>query len=238
MGLVNIQNTNLENGITNRNAAAIFGSMGHLDPTKFITHMDDFLAPSFVTVQINGYTFTTAGTSGAITAVAESLGGEILILTDDDDNDLGIIQTNTRGFTVAASKRLYFGCKFNSDVVLLSDLVAGLMESSSLTPPSGIFFQSLEASTDIDIVARSAAGQTAIVEGIATIVADEDVTLEFYFDGIDRAYFAVNGTPSGFLDMAGTTLPDDFLGPTIGAITRAAAAVSVQVDYLFASQER
>ena len=44
MGLVNIQNTNFENGVTNRNAADLFGSMGHLDPTKFSTLYDDRFA--------------------------------------------------------------------------------------------------------------------------------------------------------------------------------------------------
>jgi hypothetical protein len=76
------------------------------------------------------------------------------------------------------------------------------------------------------------------VEGIATIAAGVDVQLEFYFDGIDRAYFAVDGVPSGFLDMVGTTLPDDLLAPGIGAITRAAAEVTMEVDYLFAAQEK
>lgn len=237
MGMVNIQNTNFDNGVTNRNAADIFGSMGQLDPTKFIQHFDDFLAPSITTNVLAGYVFTSPGTSGTLLPVAGA-GGLLEITTDDDDDDVGIILTTGRGFEVLASKRLYFGCKFNSDVVLLSDLVAGLLETAALAPASGIFFQSLEASTDIDIVARSAAGQTAIVEGIATIAAGVDVQLEFYFDGIDRAYFAVDGVPSGFLDMAGTTLPDDLLAPGIGAITRAAAEVTMEVDYLFAAQEK
>lgn len=237
MGLLNIQNTNLENGISNRNAADIFGSMGQLDPTKFIQHFDDFNAPSITTNVLAGYVFTSAGTSGTVLAVAGA-GGILEITTDDDDDDLGIVATTGRGFTIETGKRVWFGCKFQSDIIGLADLITGLLETSALAPASGLFFQSLEGSTDIDIVARSAAGETAIVEGIATIAVDTDVTLEFCFDGLDRVYYAVNGAIAGFLDLAGTTLPDDLLSPSVGAITRATAEVTVLVDYLFAAQER
>ena len=98
MSLVNIQNTNFENGITNRNAAALFGSMGHLDPTKFNTFMDDFNAPNIVSDQLDGFSDALTGT----VAAADLDGGAIVLATGGTDTNVNIIQAESLGFSVVA----------------------------------------------------------------------------------------------------------------------------------------
>ncbi len=234
MSLVNIQNTNFENGITNRNAAALFGSMGHLDPTKFSTYMEDFHAPNIVSDELDGFNDITTGT----VATADLEGGGILITTGATDTNVGVIQTESLGFSCVASRPLYFRGKLETADVVEADILVGLMDAvASIAPADGIFF--LKPDDDaglVDIIVRSGAAEIATHAAITTMVDDVQMTFEFYWDGIDRVYYGIDGVPLGFLTVP--TVPTGLLAPTVGAITGATAAKTVVVDYLFASQER
>ena len=231
MGLVNIQNTNFDNGVTNRNAADLFGSMGHLDPTKFHIFMDDFdlfTAPG-------GY---TAPATGSV-APADSLGGAVDIITGAVDTNVAIIQAVSLGYSVVASQRLYFRSKAEMDDVIDADGIWGLNDAAaSITPADGIFFEKTDAAAVVDLVVRSGAVEIARASTVATMVAATQLTLEFYWDGIDRVYFGTDGTATGFIDLAGLALPTGLLAPTAGAVTGNASTTTVTQDYLFASQER
>ncbi len=231
MGLVNIQNTNFENGITNRNAADLFGSMGQLDPTKFHSFMDDFdlfTAPG-------GY---TAPATGSV-APADSLGGAVDIVTGAVDTNVAIIQAESLGYSIVASQRVYFRVKLEMDDVIDADGIFGLNDAAaSITPADGIFFEKTDGAALVDLVVRSGSSEIAREAGVATLVAATQITLEFYWDGIDRVYFGVDGVATGFLDLAGLTLPAGLLAPTAGAVTGNSSTTTVTLDYLFAAQER
>lgn len=231
MGLVNIQNTNFENGITNRNAADLFGSMGQLDPTKFNTHMDDFntfTAPG-------GY---TAPATGSV-APASLLGGAVDIISGAVDTNVAIIQAVSLGYSIVASQRVYFRGKMEMDDVVDADGILGLNDAAaSITPADGVFFEKTDAAADVDLVVRSGAGEIARESAVATMVAATQLTLEFYWDGIDRIYYGVDGVPLGFIDMNGLTLPTGLLAPTAGVVTGNASTTTMTLDYLFAAQER
>ncbi len=231
MGLVNIQNTNFDNGITNRNAADLFGSMGQLDPTKFHSFMDDFdlfTAPG-------GY---TAPTTGSV-APADLLGGAVDIITGAVDTNDAIIQPVSLGYSIIASERVYFRAKLEMDDVIDADGIFGLADAAvGITPADGIFFEKTDAAALVDLVVRSGASEIARSSGVATMVAATQITLEFYWDGIDRVYFGVNGDATGFLDLAGLALPTGLLAPTAGAVTGNSSTTTVTLDYLFAAQER
>lgn len=238
MGLVNIQNTNFENGVTNRNAADLFGSMGQLDPTKFSTYMDDFNAPGIDETGNNTLQGYTAPATGAVAAAASELGAAVTLTSGATDNDVAIIRSTALGFNVVASTRLYYRARLQVDDILLSDVVAGLSDDATdTTPTDGIIFVKDEASGAIDLRVFSTTLVASSV-AVATMVNATMLTLEFYWDGIDRVYFGVNGVPTGFIDLSGVTLPTGFLGSTLGVIAREAVAKVVTCDYLFASQER
>ncbi len=238
MGLVNIQNTNFENGITNRNAADLFGSMGHLDPTKFNTYMDDFNTPGIDETGNNTLQGYTAPATGAVAAAAAELGGAINVTSGGTDNNVAIITATSEGFNIVASKPVYFRTRVEVADILLSDMIVGLADGAAdTTPTDGIVFVKDEASGVIDLRVFSTTLQ-ATAAAVATMINSTSVSLEFYWDGIDRVYFGVDGSPTGFIDMAGLTLPTGFIGPTLGVITRETATKAVTCDYLFASQER
>lgn len=231
MGLVNIQNTNFDNGVTNRNAADLFGSMGQLDPTKFHSFIDDFdlfTAPG-------GY---SAPATGSV-APAALLGGAVDIITGAVDTNVAIIQALSLGYSIVASQRAYFRAKAEMDDVIDADGIWGLNDAAaSITPADGIFFEKTDLAATVDLVVRSGASEVARESAVATMVAATQITLEFYWDGIDRIYFGVDGVPLGFIDMAGLALPTGLLAPTAGAVTRNGSTTTVTLDYLFAAQER
>jgi hypothetical protein len=230
MGLVNIQNTNFDNGVTNRNAADLFGSMGQLDPTKFHSFMDDFdlfTAPG-------GY---TAPSTGSVVPVG-SLGASISIQTGAVDTNVAIIRAESLGYIIQASQRVYFRARIDMDDVIDADGIVGLADGAAIEPDDGLFFLKPDGVDTVDLVVRSGASEIARVSAIATMSAGVPLSLEFYWDGIDRVYYGSEGTPLGFLDLAGLTLPSGLIGPTVGSRTGNSSTTTMTVDYLFAAQER
>ena len=231
MGLLRADNTNFENGVTNRNAANLFGSMGQLDPTAFHSLMEDF---DFF--EATAWAITGAG--GGTAALDDGEGGQILLTTGAAANDAVNIQKNGTGFTLEASRRAYFRAKFQVSVAADSQIVAGLQTvvADPQAPAEGLVF------------VKGAGGNTftlsSFIGGVETpsdifgsLVDATDVTVEFYWDGINRAYFGVDGTPIGFLDLsAGVT--GEVLTPTFGIQTAAAVSLTSSLDYLFIAQER
>lgn len=236
MGLVNIQNTNFENGITNRNAADLFGSMGQLDPTKFNTLMEDFNGlPSFNN-STGRYTVPATGTI----LLADVLGGGMTQTTGASAGNVNIVQSISLGYSLIASFRTYFRTKLSITDVTDSIVMAGLADAvAGITPADGIFFQKLDTVETLDLVVRSGSSEIAIASAISTPVDATQFTAEFYWDGIDRVYYGIDGVPQGFIDLNGLTLPAGLLATTIGLISGAGAGAKVQVvDYLFTAQER
>lgn len=228
MGLVNIQNTNLENGITNRNAADLFGSMGQLDPTKFHSLMEDFdkyLAADWTVSEVG------VGTQ----ALINSLGGQLRLTTAGADDDNGFLIKVGEGFAPTASLPSYFRARCSVDDATESDLVVGLADGVGLTPNNGIIFRKDDDDTALSVIIRSGSADVAIATGIADI-GTSLFTAEWYWDGIDRVYYGVNGAPLGFLDAS--TLPVGILAPSFGIQAGQAAALVGDFDYIFAADER
>lgn len=232
MGLVNIQMTNFENGVNNRNAADLFGSMGQLDPTKFHNYLEDF--DYFVAAD---FTITSTGT----TALADGDGGLLLLTTTAVDNQVHQLQKVGASFAFETSKPLYFRAKFQTNEALQSDILFGLYVTDvspiASAPADGVFFRKSDGAATIDIVHASSSTETTET-AIATLVVDTDTTLEFYWDGIDRVYFGVDGVPLGFVDLSSATLVSADLRPSFVFQNGEAAINTMTVDYLFVAKER
>ena len=232
MGLVNIQNTNLENGVTNRNAADLFGSMAQLDPTRFHSFMEDF--DYFVAGN-----FTISGAGAGTQALADVDGGVLRLTTAGADNDAELLVKNGEGFTVVASSPIYYRARLQTDDATESDLFSGIADAAPFTPTNGIFFQKDDDDTLLDIRVRSGGAEIASATDILSGgITAAFFTVEFYWDGIDRVYYGANGTPLGFLDLAGLTLPAGELTPVFGVQAGSAAARQGDWDYVFVAKER
>lgn len=231
MGLVNIQNTNLENGITNRNAAALFGSMAQLDPTRFHSYMEDF----DYYVEAN---FGVSGAGAGTRILAAVDGGALRLTTAGADDDAEFLIKNGLGYSIEAAqnRKVYFRTRASLDDATDSEIIAGLGDTAGLTPDNGIFFRKSDGSTTIDIIVRSGSAQIAGA-AVATITTAL-FTAEWFWDGIDRVYYGVDGTPIGFLDLSGLALPVALLAPSFGVQAGAVAALVGDFDYIFAAKER
>ncbi len=231
MGLVNIQNTNLENGITNRNAADLFGSMAQLDPTRFHSYMEDF----DYYVEAN---FGVSGAGAGTRILAAVDGGALRLTTAGADDDAEFLIKNGLGYSIEAAqnRKVYFRTRASLDDATDSEIIAGLGDTAGLTPDNGIFFRKSDGSTTIDIIVRSGSAQVAGA-AVATITTAL-FTAEWFWDGIDRVYYGVDGTPIGFLDLNGLALPVALLAPSFGVQAGAVAALVGDFDYIFAAKER
>lgn len=238
MGFVNIQNTNFENGVINRNAADMFGSMMQLDPTRYHTWMDDF--DRFQTAD-----YLVSGAGAGTIALVDGVGGILEFTTAGADDDAENIQLASAGSVGAghafdASRPTYFRCKYFVDDATESDVVAGLesIVADPHVPAEGVVFQKADAGTAI--VINSYVGSAVVAT--ATLQTVQDVafnTLEFYWDGIDRIYYGANNTPQGFLDVSGAgTLTAGPVTPTFGVQAGQVAALVGALDYLFAASFR
>jgi len=236
MSRVGIENTNLENGVTNRNAADIFGAMGQLDPTKFVTLMDEFNRPVANALTLAGY-FDIA--TGSVAAVADQ--SAVILTTGAVAANAAVTGPVTRGFSIVQGRPLWFSTRVALGDVANTILVAGLADAiTGVTPDDGVFFQSLDTLNTLDVVVRSGAAQVAIDSDIGvTLVDDDNYTLALFWDGVSKLSYAVNGVLAGSLDLTGLTLPADEVGATVGPVSGAAGnAVDVTVDHLFCAQER
>ena len=232
MGLINIQNTNFENGITNRNAADLFGSMGQLDPTKFHNFMEDF--DYYVAAN-----FTITGAGAGPQALADVDGGVLRLTTAGADNDAEFLVKNGQSFLMeaVANRKQYFRSRQSVDSAVDSDLVVGLADGAGLTPNNGVFFRKDDDAATLDVIVRSGSADIATAVAIATITT-AFFTTAWYWDGIDRVYYGVDGTPLGFLDLNGLALPVGELQPSFGVQAGAVAALVGDFDWIFATKER
>ena len=227
--------TRLPNGITNVDPSDIFADMPQLDPTKFQTFFDDF----------NTYTagdwVVTETQVGATQALTAGAGGWLLLTNTAADNDLVALQKTPAAFSLTAGKRAFFKARFKISDATQSDLVMGLqvVDTTPLDVTDGIYFLKADGAATLDVVCRKdATTGSNSASAIATLANDTFVTVAWYYDGIDRLLYAVNGTVLGSLNASSTYLPD-----TIGTVSFAiqngeAVAKTMTVDYVYAAVER
>ena len=230
MGLIAIDNTNFENGVTNRNARDLFGSLRTLDPTRFHAYMEDF--DYYVAAN-----FTVSGAGAGTQALADIDGGVLRLTTAGADDDAEFLVKNGEGYTLEQQqdRPVYFRCRLQTDDQTDSDLVAGLADTAGLTPNNGVFFRKDDDDTALTLVVRSGSADVATADNIADITA-AFFTVEWYWDGIDRVYYGVDGTALGFVEV--TTLPVGELTPSFGVQAGSAAARQGDFDYIFAAKQR
>jgi len=233
MGLVNIQVTNFENGLNNRNAAALFGSMAQLDPTRFHNYMEDF--DRFVAGE-----WAISGAGAGTQALLPGQGGILRLTTAGADNDAEFL-TRTQAFRFDPGFPSYFRARLSVDDAVESDVVVGLAGAPGLTPNDGFIFRKDDGAAGLSILARSGGVTVASAADIFTVVSGDFFTCEFYYDGTSRLYYGVNGSPLGFLDLTvgGVVMAPQFnQAISFGVQAGQVAALVGDFDYVYGSQER
>jgi len=235
--------TRFPNGVTNVTSTDILSQYGQLDPTSWFTDFDDFT--SFTTGVTTEWTETVIG-SGTCAATAVA-GGAILITNSAADNDGYQLQKVPASFTMTSGKKAVFKARFKVSDATQSDLLVGLnvVDTTLLGATAGdgntdgIFFQKDDGAATLNVYCQKNAttGQTGDT-AIATLADDTFVVVAWYYNGVDKVYYAVDGSVLGYLDGSSTYLPDAALTVSVALLNGAGAAKTMTVDYILAAVER
>lgn len=226
--------TNFPDGVTNANVEEVFGQMVFPDPTLFHTYFNDFdtyVAGDWVVTE------TGAGGTQALTA---GNGGLLLLTSDALDNDGMVLQKTPAAFALAVGKKAWFGCRFAMEKATESDLQVGLVivDTTPLDATDGIYFEKLDGTATVSIVCRKNATTGSTSAAVATLAAATQTEFQWYFDGVDKLYYGVNGTLIGVINTT-NYLPDATnLTVSMAFFNGEAGAATMTVDYVFAAVER
>lgn len=234
MGMNNLV-TRFPNGITNAAENAIFADMIQPDPTKFHIYFNDFdtyVAADWVVTETD---------VGATQVLAAGDGGWLLLTNTAADNDLVALQKTPAAFSFTAGKKAFFSSRFKVSDATQSDVVMGLqvVDTTPLDVTDGIYFLKADGAATADFIVRKNAttGSTS-ASAVATLANDTFITLAWYYDGVDKVYYAVNGVVGGSLDGSSTYLPDTITTVSFAIQNGEAVAKTMTIDYVFAAIER
>jgi len=224
--------TRFQNGVTNRPVGDIFNSLCTLDPTRFHTFFDDF-----DTYLAADWTVTEVGV--ATQALADANGGRLLVTNAAADNDSSFSDKVGESFLFELGKKAFFRALFQVNDATQSDFIMGLQitDTTPLAVTDGVYFRKDDGDALLDFLAiKNSVAVTAT--GIETVVDATDLEVAFFWDGISRIWYGVNGSALGFIDP-GASLPDDeVLTVSFGVQNGEAVAKTMAVDYIFAAMER
>lgn len=225
--------TRYVNGISNVADNSIMADYGLPDPTKWITHFEDF-------INYTAADWTTTAVGTGTTAQGDTNGGTLVSTTSGASGDSRFSQKIGRSFLLSSTKKAFFKARVALDNVATSSMIVGL-QLNDTTPKDatdGIYFYKNSANS-VDLFCRKDASTGSnSVTGVATMVNATFIELAWYYDGEGVLYYAVDGVVRGSISATAAFLPDAQLSISFGVETNAAATRALTVDYLLAALER
>ena len=209
------------------------------DPTKVHCYFNDF-------GQYTAAEWAVTAVGASTVALADAAFGEILLTTAGAENDGVQLQKLGETFLPVVGKKMWFETRFKISDATESDFLVGLAVTDTTAivaagdgVTDGIFFQKDDGSAVVSIYSQldTTTGQTT-ASGVHTMVAATYVTLGFEYDGAAAIKYYVNDVHKGTLAVSAATLPNTECTTTIAFLTGAAAAKTMNVDYVFAAIER
>jgi len=210
------------------------------DPSRLHQWYDDF--DRFA---IGEWTVTNPN-GGAGTGVlnANSDGGAIDINSDAGGGEDAGLYKNGRGFLMEVGRRAYFRCVARCTNINLTRIIIGLENPTSLEPEApvdGIFFRMEPGATSFHLASVKDSVEVFSDSDLVPleVTDDTDFELAFFWDGVSRLFFGIDGSAKGFIDP-GASLPDDEVLTPLMFVSNGVTAVNriLTVDYMFAAKER
>lgn len=221
-------------GVTNVASSHPLGQFLAPAPTKMHVYWNDF-----DTYTAAEWTVTETNAS-ATEALTDGDGGLILLTNTATEDDILSMQKVGESFLPAAGKKMWFGVRFQCSDVTENDIVFGLVktDTSPLSHTDGIVFVCHDGDDYVDFVCtRNSTSNTTTA--LATLVDATWIELEWYFDGVDKFYYYVNGALTGDMTYTTTTFPsDEVLTVTMHLEAGAAGAKTMTIDWIYAAKER
>lgn len=227
--------TRLANGVTNVSDVDIFADLRMPDPTLYHLYDNDF------DTYTAGDWVVTETDAGATQALAAGDGGWLLITNTAADDDLVALQKTPAAFSFTAGKKAFFKARLKVSDATQSDFVIGLqvVDTTPLDVTDGVYFLKSDGSTSLAIIARkNATTGSNTATGIATIVADTFITVAWYYDGVDRISYAIDGTVKGAISGSSDYLPDTICTVSVALQNGEAVAKTMTVDRITVAVER
>lgn len=199
--------------------------------------VEDFTLTPIGTDTISGYTVTLveAGSGESTLTMADATGGELLLTTDNAENDGLNIQKLGETFRVD-NNSFYFGARLKISDATQSDFFIGLAETATDilgSAPKRIGFQKADESTQVSFVSKKT--NTTQVTGIHTAVANTYMVLEILYNKTTgQLKFYVNGSNEYSAPI--TDLPDGELRLSLQFLTGSANIRTCSVDWIRAFQ--
>ena len=232
MPLIDSENTNFGNGVTNREAGSIFGAMKQMDPSKFHTFFEDFDYFTAADWVITGSTGTEV--------LTDADGGVLLITTTALDDDDTFFNKVGESFLFETSKQLFFKARFATSDATQTDILMGLQitDTTPLDVTDGVFFLKSDGATAVTLIAEKDSVQQTLVDSALVLANDTFIELSFFWDGIDTLFVGVGDQAVASL-QPGASLPDDEIMTISFGIQNGEAAIkTMSVDYVFVAKER
>ena len=235
--------TRYKNGVTNVGGNDPMKMLQIPDPTLMHVYYNDF-----DTFTAADWTITTveAGAGSATEALTDADGGVLLITNDAADNDSDEFQKVGESFLLTAGKKTMFKSRFKVSDATQSDLLMGLAVTDTTLlgatagdgVTDGIFFQKDDGSTTLTCYCQknTTTGQTS--GNAHTMVSDTYIVAAWYYDGINKLEYFIDGIHKGTLDASSTYLPDTELTVSFAIMNGEAAAKTMSIDYILVAQER
>lgn len=215
----------------------ILADFGLPDPTRWISHFEDFTQGGFLATD---YTTTAVGTG--TTAIGDGNGGTLVVTTSAASGDSRYAQKIGRNMLLTTGKKAFFKARLALDNVLTSSMIVGL-QLNDTTPKDatdGIYFFKNSANAVDFFVRSNATTGSRSATGVATMVNNVFMEFGWAWDGIDTVYYSIDGVVRGSLLTTGAVnaLPDALLSMSFGVETNTTVLRTMTVDYLFAAEER
>ena len=151
------------------------------------------------------------------------------------------MQKTPAGFSFTAGKKAWFRCRFKTSDATQSDIVFGLqvVDTTPLDVTDGIYFLKADGAATVDIFCRkNATTGSTTAAAVATMANDTFIELAWYYDGVSKVYYAVDGTVKGTLVASSSYLPDTICTVSFALQNGEAVAKTLTVDYILAAVER
>lgn len=244
------QSTRFPNGVTNVEVKDALAEMIVPSPCDIIQVFEDFNLETSNPVYIYSATGTTGVFSSSVknwvvtttelgsTTASETVNNSTLqIINDNADNDLDYIQLQRDLFTPTSGKELFFEAKILcASGFTQSDFICGL-QPTDITPLNGygVYFQKDDGGSYFVGKSVNASGVRAVTSTVS-IADDTWYKLNIHSNGTNTSFY-VNDTYIG--SATSSTYPTSSLvKPSFGIQNGQASSSILQVDYIFAAQER
>jgi hypothetical protein len=195
--IVPLGNVVYADSVLSNNAIAYgFPIWNGVDPSDWITFMDDFICPALddVTGEVTEWAVTRGGgdASAAVTS-KDGLGGWLTLTSDGDDNDDCYVTSRSEAFIFSTDKKMIFKARILLEeaatddanwCIGLSDTVAADFLQDDGDGPAATYDGALFFKVDGTMIIQfeTSNGGTQVTQSLATFVTDTIYNLAFVYD--------------------------------------------------------